>query len=67
MSDFNRALLLWVKFLTAETEEELEMVAKEDPYIQRAYERLKIISQDDKKRMEYEAREKAIRALKENR
>ncbi len=32
-----------------------------NPYIQSAYEQLQVISQDDKKRMEYEAREKAIR------
>ena len=36
-------------------------MAKKDPYIQEAYEVLKHISADEKKRLEYEAREKAIR------
>ena len=37
------------------------MIAEKDPYIQSAYNQLQIISQDKQKRMEYEAREKAIR------
>lgn len=37
------------------------MIAKEDEYISKAYERLVNMSADEKKRMEYEAREKAIR------
>ena len=37
------------------------MLATKNPCIQSAYEQLQVISQDDKKRMEYEAREKAIR------
>ena len=37
------------------------MIAGKDPYIQSAYNRLQVISQDKQKRMEYEAREKAIR------
>lgn len=37
------------------------MVATRNPYIQSAYEQLQIISQDKQKRLEYEAREKAIR------
>lgn len=36
-------------------------MAQKDPYIQEAYEVLKHISADEKKRLEYEAREKAIR------
>ena len=35
-------------------------VVLKNQYINSAYEQLQIISQDDKKRMEYEAREKAI-------
>ena len=54
-------ILLWAKFINAEQKEEFDMVAARNPYIQSAYEQLQIISQDDKKRMEYEAREKAIR------
>ena len=37
------------------------MVAARNPYIQSAYEQLQVISQDKQKRLEYEAREKAIR------
>ena len=36
-------------------------MAKEDTYIDEAYEMLKHMSADEKKRLEYEAREKAIR------
>ena len=36
------------------------MLAQKNPYIESAYERLKVISQDRQKRLEYEAREKAI-------
>ena len=37
------------------------MIAAKNPYIQSAYEHLQLISQDEEKRLEYEAREKAIR------
>ena len=37
------------------------MLAEKNIYIQSAYKTLQVISQDDQKRMEYEAREKAIR------
>ena len=36
------------------------MIAEKDTYIQSAYDQLQIISQDKQKRMEYEARQKAI-------
>ena len=36
------------------------MVAQKDPYIDSAYQQLQIISQDKQKRLEYEARQKAI-------
>lgn len=36
------------------------MIAEKDPYIKSAYDQLQIISQDEQKRLEYEAREKAI-------
>lgn len=34
--------------------------AQEDPYIKSAYEQLQVVSQDKEKRLEYEARQKAI-------
>lgn len=37
------------------------MLAQKDTYIASAYEQLQVISQDREKRLEYEAREKAIR------
>ena len=36
------------------------MIAEKDPYIQSAYNQLQVISQDKQKRLEYEARQKAI-------
>lgn len=40
---------------------EFEMLAGKNKSIEKAYEKLRVISQDEKKRMEYEAREKALR------
>ena len=37
------------------------MLAEKNPYIGSAYQQLQLISQDKEKRLEYEAREKAIR------
>lgn len=53
--------LLWAKFINAEKKEDFDMIAKKDPYIDSAYQHLQVISQDKQKRLEYEAREKAIR------
>lgn len=36
------------------------MLAKQDAYINSAYQHLQVISQDKQKRLEYEARQKAI-------
>ncbi len=58
-------LLLWAKFLNAERKEEFEMLAEKNDAIGKAYERLQVMSQDEKKRMEYEAREKALRDYNE--
>ncbi len=54
-------LLDWMNFINAETKEELEMASMKNPYIQKAYKNLEEISADEEKRLEYEAREKAIR------
>ena len=37
------------------------MLAEKSPYINSAYQHLQVISQDKEKRLEYEAREKAVR------
>ena len=54
-------LLLWAKFISSERKEEFEMLAEKNQYIDSAYKQLQVISQDKQKRLEYEAREKAIR------
>ena len=51
------SLLKWLRFLAAKHREEFEMLAKNDKELQNAYEHLQEISADDRKRMEYEARE----------
>ena len=53
-------ILLWAKFINAERKEEFDMLAEKNTYIESAYEQLQVISQDKQKRLEYEAREKAI-------
>ena len=58
-------ILTWAKFINAERREEFEKLAGMDTYIEAAYNHLQVISQDDKKRMEYEARQKAIRDYNE--
>ncbi len=54
-------LLNWARFFNAEQKEEFEMAAEASPQVEKAYERLIDISADEEKRLEYEAREKAIR------
>lgn len=54
-------LLNWMRFMNAEKKEEFMMLAEKDEYIEKAYERLTKISADQQKRLEYEAREKAVR------
>ena len=58
-------LELWAKFINAEKQEEFDMLAEKDSYIDSAYRQLQIISQDEQMRMEYEAREKAMRDYNE--
>ena len=52
---------LWGKFISAERKEEFDVLAEKNTYIDSAYQYLQLISQDKQKRMEYEAREKAVR------
>ena len=58
-------ILAWAKFINAERKEEFEMLVGGNEYLEAAYSHLQVISQDDKKRMEYEARQKAIRDYNE--
>ena len=50
----------WIKFLKAENKEEFDMAASSNEYIKEAVNELEVISQDEIKRMEYNARQKAI-------
>ena len=50
-----------IEIQLSELKEEFDMPAQKNPYIESAYEHLQVISQDKQKRMEYEAREKAVR------
>ena len=54
-------VLLWAKFFASEKKEDFEMLAEMNEGIKSAYERLQVISQDDTKRREYDARMKALR------
>ena len=54
-------ILLWAKFISAERKEDFEMLTSKNAYIEGAYQQLQVISQNKEKRLEYEAREKAIR------
>ena len=53
-------ILKWMRFLSAESREDFEKMAGEDTYINEAYEVLQKLSADERKRLEYEARQKAI-------
>lgn len=53
-------IVKWMRFLSAEKKEDFEKMAEEDTYINEAYEVLQKLSADERKRLEYEARQKAI-------
>lgn len=57
-------IILWMRFLSGKCEEDFEKMAKKDEYIGEAYELLKNLSADEKKRIAYEYREKSIRDYK---
>ncbi len=52
---------MWAKFINAEHEEEFRNLKGRDDYMDSALRQLEVISQDPDMRMEYEARQKAIR------
>ncbi|MDR0641190.1 MAG: Rpn family recombination-promoting nuclease/putative transposase, partial [Treponema sp.] len=54
-------LLDWLRFLRAEGEEEIKMVAEKNAMINEAYCKLQVMSEDEANRMIYEARLKAQR------
>lgn len=54
-------LLNWMRFINAEKEEEMRKMAERNGYIQTAYDELKMLSADERKRLAYEERLKAER------
>ena len=50
---------MWMRFLAAETEEELETLANENPVFEKALDKLVYVSADEKLRYELDMREKA--------
>lgn len=54
----NSKLFQWLSFLNAKRKEEFEMLSKNDPDIEKAYNVLKDLSADEIARMEYDARQK---------
>jgi len=53
----------WAKFINAESEEELNMVAEKNPQVKKAVVTLRKLSDDERARDMYERREKALRDL----
>ena len=54
-------IVKWMRFFNGKSRKEFEDMAQADIYMGEAYEALKRLSADEKKRLEYEAREKALR------
>ncbi len=59
--DENSAIVQWMEFLDGKSKGVMEMLAKKNESIKRAYDLLQIISKDEKARMIYEAREAELR------
>ena len=53
-------IIRWMRFFGGKSREEFENMAKQDEYIEEAYDELKKLSADEKKRLEYEAWERAV-------
>ena len=60
-SENEEGIIRWMRFFGSRSREELEEVAEKDEYIEEAYEELKKLSASQKKRIEYEQRQKAFR------
>lgn len=54
-------VIRWMEFFSGKTQEDFETMAKQDEYIEEAVNTIFELSADEQKRLEYEAREKAIR------
>ena len=54
-------VLAWMRFFSSKNKEEFQNMAKTNEYFDEAYNTLLNLSADEKKRLEYEAREKALK------
>lgn len=54
-------LMQWMRFLRGKSREDFEKMAEKNPEMKEAYEMLDRMSADEKKRLEYEARQKLLR------
>ena len=54
-------LMQWMRFLGGKTRKDLKRMAEKNSNLQEAYDELDRLSADERKRLEYEARQKAIR------
>ena len=54
-------IIKWMHFLGGKNRKEFEDMAKTDEYIEEAYKELEKLSADERAKLEYEARERAIR------
>ena len=54
-------VLAWMRFFSSKSKEEFQNMAKTNEYFDEAYNTLLNLSADEKKRLEYEAREKALK------
>lgn len=55
------SLACWMKFFSGKNRKEFELMAKTNEYLDEAYNTLLKLSADETKRLEYEAREKALK------
>ncbi len=55
------SIVRWMRFFNGKTIEDVKEMAKTDEYIEEAFDELEKLSADERKRLEYEAREKAVR------
>lgn len=54
-------IVAWMRFFNGKNREEFENMAKTNEYLDEAYHTLVTLSADEEKRLEYEAREKALK------
>lgn len=54
-------VIRWMRFFNGKKKEDFEEMAKTDQYMEEAFTELERLSADERKRIEYEAREKAVR------